>query len=56
MRIPNIRTLVALTASLAFSLHGKAADVTPEEARAIAKEAYTYGYPLVDNYRIQYAY
>ena len=30
--------------------------VTPAEARAIAKEAYTYGYPLVDNYRIQYAY
>jgi hypothetical protein len=30
--------------------------VTPEEARAIAKEAYIYGYPLVDSYRIQYAY
>ncbi len=30
--------------------------VTPAEARAIAKEAYIYGYPLVDNYRIQYAY
>lgn len=26
------------------------------EARAIAKEAYIYGFPLVDNYRIQYAY
>ena len=30
--------------------------VTPAEARDIAKEAYIYGYPLVDNYRIQYAY
>ena len=30
--------------------------VTPAEARAIAKEAYTYGFPLVDNYRILYAY
>ena len=30
--------------------------VTPAEARAIAKEAYIYGYPMVDNYRIQYAY
>ena len=30
--------------------------VTPAEARAIAKDAYIYGYPLVDNYRIQYAY
>lgn len=34
----------------------RAADVTPAEARAIAKEAYIYGYPLVDSYRIQYAY
>jgi hypothetical protein len=30
--------------------------VTPEEARAIAKEAYIYGFPLVDHYRIQYSY
>jgi hypothetical protein len=30
--------------------------VTPAEARAIAKEAYIYGYPMVDNYRILYAY
>jgi hypothetical protein len=30
--------------------------VTPEQARAIAKEAYIYGFPLVDNYRVQYAY
>jgi hypothetical protein len=27
-----------------------------EEARAIAKEAYIYGFPMVDNYRIMYAY
>lgn len=26
------------------------------EARAIAKEAYIYGYPMVDSYRIQHAY
>jgi hypothetical protein len=26
------------------------------EARAIAKEAYIYGFPLVDNYRIQHSY
>jgi hypothetical protein len=26
------------------------------EARAIAKEAYIYGFPMVDNYRIQYGY
>src|SRR5687768_17402676 len=32
------------------------ANVTPTEARAIAKEAYTYGFPMVHNYRIQFAY
>src|SRR5437867_965426 len=34
----------------------RAADITPAEARAIVKEAYIYGFPLVDNYRIQYSY
>lgn len=33
-----------------------AKDLPPAEARAIAKEAYIYGFPLVDNYRIQYSY
>lgn len=33
-----------------------AAAVSPAEARAIAKEAYIYGFPIVDNYRVQYAY
>jgi hypothetical protein len=32
------------------------AQVTPAEARGIAKEAYIYGFPMVDNLRIQYAY
>ena len=27
-----------------------------QELRAIAKEAYIYGFPMVDSYRIQYAY
>ena len=30
--------------------------LTPVEARAIAKEATIYGFPLVDNYRVQYSY
>jgi hypothetical protein len=30
--------------------------VTPAEARVIAKDAYIYGYPMVDSYRIQHAY
>src|SRR6478752_3353420 len=32
------------------------AEATPAEARAIAKEAYSYGYPIVDSYRILHAY
>lgn len=32
------------------------AGITPEQTRAIAKEAYIYGFPMVDSYRIQYAY
>ncbi len=30
--------------------------ITPAEARAIAKDAYIYGYPMVDGYRIMYSY
>ncbi|HEY1268054.1 MAG TPA: DUF1254 domain-containing protein [Candidatus Binatia bacterium] len=30
--------------------------LSAKEARAIVKDAYTYGFPLVDNYRIQHAY
>jgi hypothetical protein len=32
------------------------ASITAAEARAIAREAYIYGFPLVDSYRIQYFY
>lgn len=38
------------------SLRGEAQDITPGEARAIFKEAYIYGFPMVDSYRIQHAY
>src|SRR3954470_12492978 len=47
---------VALTLGLVLTLTARAAEITPAEARAIAKEAYIYGFPLVDNYRIQYGY
>ncbi|OCJ17529.1 cell envelope protein [Rhizobium sp. AC44/96] len=33
-----------------------AAELGAAEVRAIAKEAYIYGFPIIDNYRIQYAY
>ena len=48
--------LLALATVLALNIIGRAADVTPGEARAVAKEAYVYGFPVVDNYRIQYSY
>jgi hypothetical protein len=41
--------------ALSLNAHA-AADVSPAEARAIAKEAYIYGFPMVDSYRIQYGY
>lgn len=45
--LPSLRPLPAVAADAAL---------TPDEARAIAKEATIYGFPLVDNYRIQYSY
>jgi hypothetical protein len=54
-----IRTFVTLFLCSLISLHGpaRAQDaLTPDEARTIAKEAYVYGFPLVDSYRVQYSY
>ena len=47
--------LIAVFAFLS-SCTQKEKEVTPEEARAIAKEAYIYGNPAVDGYRIMYSY
>lgn len=58
MKATRISALVAvaLTATLALTIPTRTADITPAEARAIAREAYIYGFPMVDNYRIQHAY
>jgi len=56
MKSRTFATLLALTTALACSAPEKAEEVTPAEARAIAKEAYIYGYPLVDSYRVEYSY
>jgi hypothetical protein len=49
--------LAAITATAAKSIPALAQiGVSPAEARAIAKDAYVYGFPIVDNYRIQHAY
>jgi hypothetical protein len=47
---------VALIPSFHFTAGRAQSGVSPAEARAIAKEAYIYGEPIVDNYRIQHAY
>jgi hypothetical protein len=43
-------------AALFFGCKPQTSPVTPEEARAIAKEAYIYGFPMVDHYRIFHSY
>ena len=54
MKTKTILTSLGFALALTFTTH--AADVTPTEARAIVKEAYIYGFPMVVNYRIQYGY
>jgi hypothetical protein len=56
MKIRHMFTTITLAAAFVVAPLVQASDLTPAEARVIAKEAYIYGYPLVDNYRIQYAY
>lgn len=56
-----MKTLTFATLSLAGAFAAQAvaappADLTPDEARAIARDAYVYGFPMVDNYRILHAY
>ena len=60
-RTTVVRTVVAsilliLGFVLAPALARAQSGLTPAEVRAIAKEAYIYGYPMVDNLRVQYAY
>jgi hypothetical protein len=59
MKITTLKTaacamtlLVSIPSAMAHAQSG----ISPAEARTIAKEAYIYGFPMVDSYRIQYAY
>ena len=72
MNAGGIRTAIALAAValLACALGGcnkkgsevtstptpPTGSVTPAQAREIARDAYVYGFPMVDSYRIQYSY
>src|SRR5688572_10217317 len=51
-----MKTAYVLAAGFALAFTSSLDAATPEEVRAIAKEAYIYGFPLVDNYRVQHAY
>ncbi|HXZ84562.1 MAG TPA: DUF1254 domain-containing protein [Myxococcota bacterium] len=55
MRRPLALAALALLA-LAADTPPRPSAQTPEQVRAIAKEAYVYGYPIVDNYRVIYTY
>ena len=53
----TIRILPTIAISLLIiSSCSQQPEISPEEARAIAKEAYIYGNPIVDNYRIIHTY
>jgi hypothetical protein len=56
VRLNVLLTTLALLSLLAVEPALAQETVTPAEARAIAKEAYIYGFPMVDNYRVQYSY
>ena len=48
-------TLLVLVAMLALSC-ARQPRVTPQEARSIAKEAYIWAYPMIENYKVMYVY
>lgn len=60
MKASTRRTLAMAAAVLLMALQfdplSAQTSITPAEARAITKEAYIYGFPIVDSYRIQYDY
>src|SRR4051794_11482574 len=59
-RWPSVVAVVAMSAAMSACSDSGASDddgeVSMEQVRAIAKQAYVYGFPMVDNYRIQYSY
>jgi len=52
----KVKFSLALLVLSGFCADTTFAEVNPEQARTIAREAYLYGFPIVDNYRIMYSY
>lgn len=49
-------SFAAMACNALLNFTANAAQLTPEEVRAITRDACIYGFPLVDNYRSQHAY
>lgn len=54
--IQRVRAVSIAAAMITGCVTSPVSAQSPAEARAIAKDAYVYGFPMVDSYRIQYAY
>ncbi|MGZ5912007.1 MAG: DUF1254 domain-containing protein [Reyranella sp.] len=52
----GVASAIALLPTLGLNAARAQTDISPAEARAVAKEAYIYGYPMVDGYRVNYAF
>jgi len=55
MKLFQLTLILIITALLIIGCT-KQQELTPEEAKQIAKEAYIYGYPMVVNYKTMYMY
>jgi hypothetical protein len=52
--MPKFLMYIACVIPFLMNYTTQAADLTPAEARAVAKEAFVYGFALVENYRSLY--
>ncbi|MCK5134612.1 MAG: DUF1254 domain-containing protein [Bacteroidales bacterium] len=56
MKTKTLITSLTILIVVAFTSCNQQPEITPEEAKEIAKEAYIYGFPLVVNYKTMYMY
>ncbi len=54
LRVAIVANAVAAALAL-WTVPGVAQELTPVEVQSIAREAYIYGFPMVENYRMMYA-
>jgi hypothetical protein len=56
IKLSILTTVIVSALLLGVACTSAPLDITPDEARAIAKEAYIYGFPMVMNYKTMYMY